>query len=286
MTEINNKIFKHLKFVEPLSAKKRLFGQHRINSSGNNPEYFDTREYSPGDDFRHVAWNTYARLDKLYYNQLIDESNIKVSILLDSSKSMKLGNPQKLLYAKNIVLLLSRIARANNNQIEFYSFSKTLTKYGRFFTNNNFNNIKIILNKLNANGTTKIPGSFKESKKNEYKDITLVISDFLFQKKQLDSLLLLKKETKLMYAIQILSTDDILPDISDNQTIIDAEHATQIPIQQKTIAIKNYLATLSKHQNYMRKFCAKYNIRLIELVSNLSNASILSKFRIGGLLKH
>ena len=36
MTEINNKIFKHLKFVEPLSAKKKLFGQHRINSSGNN----------------------------------------------------------------------------------------------------------------------------------------------------------------------------------------------------------------------------------------------------------
>ena len=286
MTEINNKIFKHLKFVEPLSAKKKLFGQHRINSSGNNPEYFDTREYSPGDDFRNIAWNTYARSDKLYYNQLIDESNIKISILLDSSKSMRLGNPQKLLSAKNIVLLLSKIANANHNQIEFYSFSKILTKYQNSFTNNNFNNIKIILDKLNANGTPKIPNSFKESKKNPHKDITLVIRDFLFQKKQLDSLLSLKKETKLMYAIQILSTEDILPNISDNQTIIDSEHSTQIPIQQKTIAIKNYLARLSKHQNYMKEFCGKYNIRLIELVANASNSSILLKFKMGGLLKH
>ena len=109
---------------------KFIYGFENVWHDENGKlEYFDTREYSPGDDFRNIAWNTYARSDKLYYNQLIDESNIKISILLDSSKSMRLGNPQKLLSAKNIVLLLSKIANANHNQIEFYSFSKILTKY-------------------------------------------------------------------------------------------------------------------------------------------------------------
>ncbi|HUS40986.1 MAG TPA: DUF58 domain-containing protein, partial [Pirellulales bacterium] len=41
-------------------------GDRRSPRKGQSVEFADFRNYVPGDDFRFVDWNTYARLDKLF----------------------------------------------------------------------------------------------------------------------------------------------------------------------------------------------------------------------------
>ena len=63
-------------------------GMHRSPYQGFSVEFASHREYSPGDDIRHIDWRLFARGDRLYVKQYEDETNLRTHILLDCSRSM------------------------------------------------------------------------------------------------------------------------------------------------------------------------------------------------------
>jgi uncharacterized protein (DUF58 family) len=86
-----------------------LSGLHRANVHGSSVEFAEHKEYSPGDELRHVDWKAYAKLDRYYVKQYEQESQLTVYLVLDASASMKFagGGMAKLEYAG---LLLAGIA--------------------------------------------------------------------------------------------------------------------------------------------------------------------------------
>ena len=65
-----------------------LQGLHRSPHHGSSVEFSEHKEYSPGDDVRHIDWKAYARLDKHYVKRFEHESNLTAWCLLDASGSM------------------------------------------------------------------------------------------------------------------------------------------------------------------------------------------------------
>jgi uncharacterized protein (DUF58 family) len=51
-------------------------------------EFASHREYTPGDDIRHIDWRLFARGDRLYIKQYEEETNLRTHVLLDCSRSM------------------------------------------------------------------------------------------------------------------------------------------------------------------------------------------------------
>ena len=86
-----------------------LSGMHRASVHGSSVEFAEHKEYSPGDELRHVDWKAYAKLDRYYVKQYEQESQLTVYLVLDASASMKFagGGMAKLEYAG---LLLAGIA--------------------------------------------------------------------------------------------------------------------------------------------------------------------------------
>mgnify|MGYP002642160764 CR=1 FL=1 len=80
-----------------LVSKKLMSGnlkaERRSRKIGSGIEFADYREYVPGDDLRHIDWNLYARLEKLFLRLFEEEEDLYVYIILDVSPSMKQGNP-------------------------------------------------------------------------------------------------------------------------------------------------------------------------------------------------
>ena len=70
-----------------------ITGQHRSPYHGFAVEFATHREYSPGDDLRHIDWKVWSRSDRLYIKEYEEETNLKCTILLDASKSMRYGGP-------------------------------------------------------------------------------------------------------------------------------------------------------------------------------------------------
>lgn len=66
-----------------------ISGQHRSPFHGFSVEFATHREYSPGDDIKHLDWKVQAKTDRLYIKQYEEETNLKATFLLDASESMQ-----------------------------------------------------------------------------------------------------------------------------------------------------------------------------------------------------
>jgi uncharacterized protein (DUF58 family) len=73
-------------------ADSALAGMHRSRHHGTSVEFAEHKEYSPGDNIRHLDWRAFARFDRDYIKRFEDESNLRALVLVDSSGSM--GYPE------------------------------------------------------------------------------------------------------------------------------------------------------------------------------------------------
>ncbi len=64
-------------------------GYHKSPYKGFSAEFAEHRQYVPGDDVRDLDWRVYGRSDRYYIRQYIEETNLRATILLDASGSMK-----------------------------------------------------------------------------------------------------------------------------------------------------------------------------------------------------
>jgi len=68
-----------------------LHGLHRSPLHGLSIEFVQHREYSPGDELKHLDWRVLGRSDRYVIKQYQEETNLRAMILLDCSRSMAYG---------------------------------------------------------------------------------------------------------------------------------------------------------------------------------------------------
>src|SRR5256714_2115706 len=66
-----------------------ISGLHRSPLHGLSVEFADYREYAPGDDLKRLDWRAYARTNRHFIKQYEEESNLRATVFLDASASMK-----------------------------------------------------------------------------------------------------------------------------------------------------------------------------------------------------
>src|ERR1051326_8121871 len=121
-----------LKKLERLSlVTKRPFagqmkGEKRSVKRGSSIEFADYREYALGDDLRYVDWNTVARLDKMFLKLFVEEEDLYLALLLDTSQSMDFGDPKKLHYAIRLAAALGYIGLSNYDRVSVQTYSAAL----------------------------------------------------------------------------------------------------------------------------------------------------------------
>jgi uncharacterized protein (DUF58 family) len=101
--------------LESLPVKARvivegaLSGLHRARHHGSSVEFAEHKDYSPGDEVRHIDWRAYAKLDRYYVKQFEQETQLTAYLLLDASGSMGFrgGGLAKLEYASYLLASLA-----------------------------------------------------------------------------------------------------------------------------------------------------------------------------------
>ena len=91
---------KTLERIKRLDLRARLVvegfitGQHRSPYNGFAIEFAGHREYAFGDDLKHIDWKVWSKTDRLYIKEYEEETNLKCTIILDCSKSMRYGEAE------------------------------------------------------------------------------------------------------------------------------------------------------------------------------------------------
>ncbi len=79
---------KNLQLVARGVVEGFISGLHASPYKGFSVEFAEHREYTAGDDPRHLDYKMLARSDRLFIKQYEEETNMRVQILLDCSGSM------------------------------------------------------------------------------------------------------------------------------------------------------------------------------------------------------
>jgi uncharacterized protein (DUF58 family) len=96
-----------------------LSGLHRASLHGSSVEFAQHKEYSPGDELRHVDWKAYAKVDRYYVKQYEQESQLTIYLVLDASASMAFagGGISKLEYAGLALAALAYLAIQQQDKV-------------------------------------------------------------------------------------------------------------------------------------------------------------------------
>ncbi len=107
-----------------------LSGMHRSPYFGQSVEFRQHREYAAGDDLRHVDWKVWARQDRLYVKQFEEDTNLRCTLLVDVSNSMRYGNGpmSKYEYACTIAASLAYLVLRQNDAIGCVAFDQSLRR--------------------------------------------------------------------------------------------------------------------------------------------------------------
>jgi len=78
-----------LEFIARGIVEGFVSGRHKSPYKGFSVEFAEHRQYVAGDDTRDLDWRVYGKSDRYYIKQFIEETNLRCTILLDASGSMK-----------------------------------------------------------------------------------------------------------------------------------------------------------------------------------------------------
>ena len=120
-----------LDLLARLVVEGYISGLHRSPYHGFSVEFADRREYVPGDDIKHVDWRVYAKSDRYYIKQYEEETNLRCTILLDVSESMRYGSGPvtKQDYACYIAASLTYLLLQQQDSVGLATFDNQVRKF-------------------------------------------------------------------------------------------------------------------------------------------------------------
>jgi uncharacterized protein (DUF58 family) len=104
------------------AALGQLQGERRSSKRGYSVEFADFRPYVPGDDFRRIDWNAYARLQRFFIKLFVEEEDLTVHFMLDVSRSMDWGQPSKLQFSTHAAGALAYVALVGLDRITMHTW--------------------------------------------------------------------------------------------------------------------------------------------------------------------
>jgi uncharacterized protein (DUF58 family) len=109
-------------------------GLHRSPHKGFSVEFKEHRAYSPGDDIRTIDWKLFGKTDRLYIREYEEETNLRCTILLDSSGSMaysgsRAGGVTKHDYAVRTAACLTYLLLQQQDSVGLVTFDKKVRRY-------------------------------------------------------------------------------------------------------------------------------------------------------------
>ncbi|HKA87972.1 MAG TPA: DUF58 domain-containing protein [Haliangiales bacterium] len=134
-----------MKFLDPVALAKlgtmqlkartvvegALSGLHRSPHHGSSIEFAEHKEYSPGDEIRHIDWKAYGKFDRYYVKRFEQETELSAYLLLDSSGSMAYrgAGVSKLEYAAYLAAALTYLMIRQQDRVGLLAFGGDDLRY-------------------------------------------------------------------------------------------------------------------------------------------------------------
>jgi uncharacterized protein (DUF58 family) len=261
-TLLSPELLARLEKMELVSRKifrGRMKGERRSPRKGQSVEFADFRSYVPGDDLRFVDWNTYARLEKLFLKMFLEEEDLHFYALIDASGSMDFGEPTKLRYAVQLAAALGFIGLIRSDRVKIETLDQSDREAAPVFRGRR--SLWRMLDYLEAIAPGR-PVPLAEGVKNfclrnSGKGILVLLSDLMDKHGYEAALRYLLSQDMDVYVVQVLSAEELEPEIQGDLRLIDCEDADVAEVTVSLPLIRRYKQTLAALVESVREFCTR-----------------------------
>jgi uncharacterized protein (DUF58 family) len=284
----DDEFLKKLEYLHVVS-KRALAGQNRADrltpKRGRGLEFADHRPYTPGDDFRHIDWKAYKRLNRLLLRLFDEERDLSIYLMLDVSRSM--AEPAKFDMARRITAALCYIGLAHLDRLTILGFGTGVSSEwtpgrgkGRIFR------VSEMLERLEPQGPTDLRESFRDfAARPRQLGLAVVISDFLDRDGAEGGLKILRTLGHDVYAVHITSVQDRDPGTLGDVRFVDVEDGDARVIEVTPRLASAYARAWETHATNLERFCGRYDIGYVRADAERPFEDIVLKaFRQGRFL--
>ncbi|MGI6487425.1 MAG: DUF58 domain-containing protein [Syntrophomonadaceae bacterium] len=269
--------------LEHLSLQTRRIraGQHsgerRSPHKGSSVEFADFRNYSIGDDFRHIDWNAYARTEKLFLKLFMEEQDLLLNIFIDVSQSMEWGDPPKNRLVRQLAGAFAYLALASYDRVAVGGCSDGLDYYlppvrGR----SSLARVWDFVAGLPIGGKTDLNQALRDY--GQYArgpGVALVLSDFLSPGGFRDGIKYLQYLKQEVILLQVLSPDDLNPRLRGDLRLVDSETGEAREVTITAGLLKVYRRKLAEFTADIQGFCRQRGMSFIQLSSTESFEDVI-----------
>lgn len=277
--------------LEILSRKifvGRMKGERRSKKKGESVEFADYRNYVVGDDLRFLDWNIYARLEKLLLKLFMEEEDLNIALLFDTSKSMDWGDPHKGLYVKRVVAAMAYIGLVNYDRVSLYGYAGTLAHEmagvrGRRLASQVMN----FLQEIPLEGASNFAEVGRRfAIRHRGKGVVIVISDFMDKSGYTDGMRYLLSRNLDLYVIHVLSPEEIDPTLVGDLKLRDVEDDDIAEVTISKPLLKKYKANLTSFCTELKNYCTQRGITYLFTNTRVPfDTLVMSYLRQRGLLR-
>jgi len=294
-------------------AARRAFpgvtrGERRSTRRGSSVEFADFRKYEVGDDFRHVDWNIYARLERLILRQFVEEEDVRIDLLIDQSRSMHFGRPiSKFDCARKTAAALAFVGVSSLDRVGVSTFDSTIrAKMRAMRGRGRLLSLLSFLEGLNEREPDEgegepAPGPSVAGRKSGiqtkstgkgvltnlssvlrgFQKVTLrpgilfVISDFLDPGDFRSEMKLLASRGFDLNLIQVLAPEELKPEVGGDLLLVDSETGEAREITANARVVAGYLSALSQFTRSLESFCRANAIGYTLITADIAFEDVL-----------
>lgn len=249
-----------------------LSGLHRSPHHGFSVEFSEYRQYTPGDDPRHLDWRLFARSDRYYIKRFEEETNLRCYLLVDLSRSMGYGSLaySKVDYARTAAATLAYFLSTQRDAAGLVTFDQEIADYvPARYRAGHLHRLMVCLERATAGESTDISTALERVAATVRKrSMVVLISDLLAPTELLRTRLgYLRSQGHEVVLLRILDPAEVDFSFARPATFVDMESGRDLYVDPAA-ARAQYQANFNRHAEEMRLICRDLGINLSRFVTS------------------
>lgn len=261
-----------------------MMGLNKSLLKGSSVDFKQHREYVHGDDLRSLDWKVWARSDRFMVKEYELETNARVHLVLDASRSMKYGSRKgqtKFDFAATIVASLAYLALLQRDSVDFTLFANRLVDEVPPSTNrHHIASILQVIHSTTPESATNLCDSLLYlSEKVRRRGIVILISDLFDEPERIrKGLSYLKAKRHDVIVVHVLDEFELTFPFKTLTMFQGIEEAGLRRLTDPRAIRKEYLAALNRFLTEMQRSCLNFHIDYVRMGTHQPIESVLSAF--------
>lgn len=278
----------YLRIVSRRLAAGTGAGRRRGRRTGPGLEFAEHRAYAAGDDFRHIDWAAFGRLDRLLLRLCRQEEDLGIDFLVDASASMATGRPAKFDHARRLAAALAYVALASLDRVRVFAVAGGVRSHlsaGR--DRANVLGILAFLRNLAPEGRTDLARSARDYLAHTRQPgLAVLVSDLLDPGGYARPLTLLAGQGLEAWCLHVTDPADLAPPGTGDVAVADAETGDVLGVHLTAAVRERLAAEADRFAAEARTWCLSRGIGYAEAPTRTpADAMVLDVLRRGGLVR-